>query len=101
LGLAGHPRRYAEVVANSSLGTLMPVQQIITIAAIVTISAQMVFVFNLGWSARRGAPSSSNPWHATTLEWNESNPRVKVVRGPYEYLADADEPDFLSQSGSV
>jgi cytochrome c oxidase subunit I+III len=34
----------------------------------------LLFVVNVAWSARRGAPADPNPWEADTLEWSESSP---------------------------
>jgi cytochrome c oxidase subunit 1 len=53
---------------------------------------QLVFLWNLHWSARRGAPAE-NPWRASTLEWATSSPpppgnfvATPVVAGPpYRY----------------
>lgn len=53
---------------------------------------QLVFVFNVVWSAKRGVPAD-NPWQATTLEWATSSPppagnfaEPPVVTGaPYRY----------------
>jgi cytochrome c oxidase subunit 1 len=53
---------------------------------------QLVFVFNVVWSAKRGVPAE-NPWQATTLEWATSSPppagnfaEPPVVTGaPYRY----------------
>jgi cytochrome c oxidase subunit 1 len=42
----------------------------ITAAALATIAAQSVFLFNFLWSLlRRELDQGRNPWHATTLEW--------------------------------
>ncbi len=53
---------------------------------------QLVFLFNLHWSARRGA-AAENPWRATTLEWATTSPPPPgnfleppvVTGGPYRY----------------
>lgn len=56
---------------------------------------QLVFLFNLHWSARRGIPAE-NPWQATTLEWATTSPPPPgnflappvVTGGPYRYEED-------------
>jgi len=53
---------------------------------------QLVFLFNIVWSARRGA-AAENPWQATTLEWATPSPPPPgnfleppvVTGGPYRY----------------
>ncbi|MEZ5293721.1 MAG: cbb3-type cytochrome c oxidase subunit I [Vicinamibacterales bacterium] len=53
---------------------------------------QLIFLGNVLWSARRGAPAE-NPWRATTLEWTTTSPPpsgnfavVPEVTGPpYRY----------------
>ena len=53
---------------------------------------QLVFLFNIVWSAKRGVPAD-NPWQATTLEWATPSPPPPgnfleppvVTGGPYRY----------------
>ena len=60
-------------------------------------AAQLLFLFNLVWSARRGRPAGDNPWQATTLEWQPAQPPVTVERGPYEYHSVTADIDFTPQ----
>jgi cytochrome c oxidase subunit I len=94
LGIAGHPRRYSELSGVQYLAAMVPLQKFITVAALVTISGQIVFLFNFFRSLRKGAVAAANPWQATTLEWTLPSPapargfgdRVPLVKhGPYEY----------------
>ncbi len=110
LGMAGHPRRYSELTQVKFLEPLMSLQHFITIAAIITIAAQFIFVFNLFWSMLKGKKASDNPWEATTLEWTTSTPpphdnfggRVPVVRhGPYEYSVPGAPRDYTMQDEEV
>lgn len=63
-----------------------------TWSAVALGAFQLVFLWNLHWSARRGEPAE-NPWRATTLEWTTSSPpppgnfaEPPVVTGsPYRY----------------
>jgi cytochrome c oxidase subunit 1 len=64
-------------------------------------SAQMIFLINVLWSARRGARAGDNPWRATTLEWRPSGPVLPVERGPYEYGNRSDGLDFTPQWETV
>lgn len=89
-GLAGMPRHYAQLTGStSSLAALVPLQTGITHSALFLASAQLLFLINLAWSARRGSLASVNPWQATTLEWTAfgSSP-CRVSHAPYEYRFD-------------
>jgi Heme/copper-type cytochrome/quinol oxidases, subunit 1 len=106
LGLAAHPRRYSQLLDSAAyLQPLLPVQKIITYAAIVTAAAQLIFVWNLFHSIKHGEAAGDNPWSATTLEWATTSPPppgdfpVKLpaaYRGPYEF-SPTDTPDFVPQ----
>jgi cytochrome c oxidase subunit 1 len=109
LGLLGVPRRYHEMGETSfipaSAGTL---NAFISVVALVVGFAQLVFLFNLAWSLRRGRESGPNPWNATTLEWQtpETPPghgnfgeELPVVhRWAYDYSVPGAERDFIPQN---
>src|SRR5262249_11464951 len=75
IGLLGVPRRYFEMgdmaFVPQSATTL---NGFITMAALIVGFAQMVFLFNMIWSLSKGKPAGSNPWRATTLEWEHPDP---------------------------
>ena len=97
-GLAGEPRHYAQLTGStSSLASLLPMERGVTWAAFVLGAAQLLFLFNLVWSARRGRVAGDNPWQATTLEWQPTHAPVTVERGPYEYHSGSSEEDFTPQ----
>ena len=107
LGMAGHPRRYSQLTEVGYLHNLLPLQRFISIAAFITIGAQVIFVINLFWSIFRGPKASDNPWDATTLEWTTATPpphdnfggHTPVVHnGPYEYGVPGAAGDFVMQS---
>jgi cytochrome c oxidase subunit I len=63
LGMAGHPRRYSQIVGSADyLQPLLPIQTFITISAIVLMSAQGIFLFNLVRCWHSGPRASDNPW---------------------------------------
>jgi cytochrome c oxidase subunit 1 len=105
LGAAGHPRRYSELTAVQYVSAMVPLQEFITYAAIVTIAGQIVFLGNFFWSLFRGPRSESNPWACTTLEWTLPSPAPAegfsqppvVNRGAYEYVGPGQELDFVTQ----
>jgi len=69
LGLAGNPRRYSDFSNVEYLGKLLPVHVFMTHAAYFTAAVQLIFLFNLFWSMKKGARAPMNPWNSTTLEW--------------------------------
>jgi cytochrome c oxidase subunit 1 len=106
LGLAGHPRRYADTTGVNFLAPLHAVHYFITIAAFITIGSQLIFLFNVFYSMAAGEKASANPWNATTLEWSVPSPPpfdnfggvVPVVyRGPYEFSVPGASEDFIPQ----
>jgi cytochrome c oxidase subunit 1 len=90
------------------LKPLIPVHQFITIAALVTGAAQLIFVYNLIHSRFRGAPAPDNPWHATSLEWstpttppphNNFGDKLPVVyHDPYQYGVKSSMGDYVMQA---
>jgi cytochrome c oxidase subunit I len=106
LGIAGHPRRYSDLTGVQYVAAMLPLQRFITLAAIITITGQLIFLANLFWSMLRGRPAGANPWECTTLEWTLPSPapdegfgshRPLINHGPYEYGTAGVEKDFLPQ----
>ena len=107
LGMAGQTRRYSQFTEVAYQAKLLPLQTFITVAAIITIGAQLIFVINLFWSMFKGPKASDNPWEATTLEWTTSTPPPHdnfggvtpvVHRGPYEYGVPGAPRDYVMQT---
>ncbi len=107
LGIAGHPRRYADTLWFEFLKPLEPLHGHITHVTFVTAAAQLIFVINLFLSLWRGARVGDNPWEATTLEWTVATPPPRenfaghlpvVHRGPYEYSTPGAARDYSMQS---
>src|ERR1700690_316727 len=73
LGMAGNVRRY-QAFTDDYLIPLIPVHRFITVAALVTGLAQIIFVYNLIYSRFKGAPAPDNPWQGTSLEWSTATP---------------------------
>jgi cytochrome c oxidase subunit I len=97
-GLAGEPRHYAQLAGPvESFASLIPVERGITFSALLLAAAQLIFLFNLVWSARRGVPAGANPWCATTLEWSPILHPI-IETGPYAYGPGvAPQADFRPQ----
>ena len=69
-GLAGEPRQYAQLTGTASyLENLEPLERFITMAALLLVAAQLLFLWNVLHSWIWGEKSPPNPWNATTLEW--------------------------------
>ena len=111
LGIAGHMRRYADLTGVPYLmqGThsLWSVQYFISIAAFITIGAQLLFLGNLIAGLWGGKKAEMNPWNATTLEWiipsppphdNFAGQIPTVYRGAYEFSVPGEAQDFILQS---
>ena len=94
-------------VAVSGAQSSTAVRSFITAAAIVTIAAQSVFLYNFFWSLRRREQKLlRNPWRATTLEWFLPTPipaddfgshPPEVYRSAYLYGVPLAGLDFLPQ----
>jgi cytochrome c oxidase subunit 1 len=107
LGIRGMPRRYADPYIHPFLERLLPVNQFMTICAIVMGFAQLLLVGNMLWSLFFGRKAGNNPWEANTLEWVTSSPpphgnfeKTPVVyHGPYEYSSPlVPDKDYLPQT---
>lgn len=107
LGVAGTPRRYAQLTEFQYLKGLQPLQLFITIAAFVTIAAQLIFIVNFFWSMWKGRPAEDNPWESTSLEWSVPSPpphdnfgatEPVVYHGPYEYSVPGAAKDYVMQA---
>jgi cytochrome c oxidase subunit 1 len=105
VGLGGMMRRIANPMQYEFLKHLEPLNQFITLAAILLLLSQLVFVINYFWSLARGKAAANNPWQANTLEWSTTSPPPHenfaaapvVYRGPYEYSAPGTGDDWLPQ----
>ena len=104
-GLAGAPRHYAEFTGlhnatTSLLARTLPLQRHITVCAVILVLSQTLFLFNILRSLRLGAWAVTNPWAATTLEWQpESTDQAEraVHCGPCEYRNSANGDTFQPQ----
>jgi cytochrome c oxidase subunit 1 len=105
LGMAGNVRRYQAFV-DDFMAPLMPVHKFITVAALITGAAQLVFLYNLIYSRFRGAKAPDNPWEGTSLEWSIPSPppfdnfggKIPVVyHDPYQYGIEGATNDYVMQ----
>lgn len=107
-GIAGFPRRYYAFTSyDFTKSAFTDLNAFITIAAILTFSAQFVFLYNFIHSLFRGKIATQNPWKSNTLEWTAPmNPGhgnwvgeiPAVYRWPYDYSKPGAAEDFIPQN---
>jgi cytochrome c oxidase subunit I len=108
IGMGGVPRRYYTYSSFQFTGfeAYLNLSQFITIAAILGVFGQFIFLYNLFVSIRRGKVAPMNPWGSNTLEWTTPiNPGhgnwpgeiPTVYRWPYDYSRPGIKQDFLPQ----
>jgi cytochrome c oxidase subunit 1 len=115
LGLMAHSRS-----ANGDLTPILPLatslsislgaslRLFVTVATILTVAAQALFLFNFAWTLLRGEETADrNPWRSTTLEWSVPSPppldnfgayKPMIYRGAYEFGGTSAAEDFVPQN---
>ncbi|HEY3119970.1 MAG TPA: cbb3-type cytochrome c oxidase subunit I [Vicinamibacteria bacterium] len=109
VGLAAHMRRIYDPYQYEFLKPLQPINQFITVSALILGASQIIFFINFFWSAFAGKKATENPWEANGLEWTTPSPPrhgnwpgeiPEVHRWPYEY-ATPGERDHVMQHEPV
>jgi cytochrome c oxidase subunit 1 len=111
LGILGMPRRYFIYEDYAFIPqSALDMNAMITVVVIIVGISQLLFLFNMFYSAFKGKPSGPNPWKATSLEWQtpQTPPahgnwgeRLPVVhRWAYEYSYPGVEQDYIPQTVS-
>ncbi len=105
LGMAGVPRRYYRFDSFDAFKDFQDMNKFITIAAIITFMAQILFVVNFFWSMYKGKKmTEQNPYGANSIEWttpivaghgNWPEKIPTVQRWAYDYGKDGKE--FIPQ----
>lgn len=106
LGVVGFPRRLADPYHYETFRHLLPLNQFMTICAVLMVATQIIFVVNFFYSIFFGPPAGRNPWHANSLEWQAPSPpghgnfdfQPVIYRGPYEYGSPEVETDYYPQT---
>ncbi len=107
IGIAGFPRRYYSWTNFEFSNMYTDLNMFVSVAAIITFAAQLIFVFNFFYSMYRGRIATLNPWRSTTLEWttplhpghgNWPGEIPTVYRWPYDYSKPGAEVDFIPQT---
>jgi cytochrome c oxidase subunit 1 len=107
IGIAGFPRRYYSFTGFDAFQSFADLNHFISIAAIITVSAQLIFLFNFFYSIFKGRRAPQNPWKSNTLEWTTPiNPGhgnwvgeiPHVYRWAYDYSKPGSKEDFIPQN---
>ncbi len=106
VGLGGQMRRIYNPTQYDFLKPQQPINEFITIAAIILFLGQIPFIINFFWSMFKGRVAENNPWQANTLEWSAPSPpphgnfltAPAVYRGPYVYSAPEMQEDWAPQN---
>jgi cytochrome c oxidase subunit 1 len=107
LGLIEHTNLYSGSRRAALAAIVDPVRTFITVAILLTVFAQGLFLINFLWSLFRGEKIlDCNPWRGTTLEWSVPSPPPSddfgsadpvVYRGAYEFGVPDVAEDFVPQ----
>ncbi|MBI5836843.1 MAG: cbb3-type cytochrome c oxidase subunit I [Candidatus Eisenbacteria bacterium] len=107
VGLNGEHRRIYDYTHFPELATpaMQALRTTSTIALVVMLLFQFIFIYNFLVSMRRGRKAGANPWKSNTLEWSAESPpphgnwaELPVChRGPYEYSVPGREKDYWPQ----
>ncbi|PQO27747.1 cbb3-type cytochrome c oxidase subunit I [Blastopirellula marina] len=106
LGAVGFPRRLADPYHYETFRHLQPINQFMTICAILMVASQIPFILNFFYSMFFGPKAGRNPWRANGLEWQAPSPpghgnfdfQPIVYRGPYEYGSPETDEDYYPQT---
>ncbi|MBW2281974.1 MAG: cbb3-type cytochrome c oxidase subunit I [Deltaproteobacteria bacterium] len=109
LGTIGQHRRIYDYTnfPELSLPWMQDLRQLATVALIVMLLFQFIFLINMFYSMFRGKKAPKNPWRANTLEWTTESPPPhgnwpeglpEVYRGPYEYSTPGRDEDYWPQN---
>jgi len=107
LGMIAHSHVSSASPLASVAATGSAIRTFITVAILLTVFAQGLFLINFLWSLFRGEKAEEcNPWRATTLEWSVPSPPPAddfglsdpvVYRGAYEFSLPDVAEDFVPQ----
>jgi len=109
LGFLGVPRRYYATGNTDFIpASAQDLNASITIAALIVGVAQLIFIYNVIISLRKGDKAEPNPWGATTLEWqtadtppthgNWGKSLPVVHRWAYDFSVPGAKYDFIPQN---
>ncbi len=104
IGMAGLPRRYYTNSNFPYFDDLADTNVLITVFALITAAAQLVFLYNFISSIFYGKKATQNPWSSNTLEWttpvehmhgNWPGEIPSVHRWPYDYSKTNENGEYV------
>ncbi len=104
IGMAGLPRRYYTNSNFPYFDDLADTNVLITVFALITAAAQLVFLYNFIISIFYGKKAVQNPWRSNTLEWttpvehmhgNWPGAIPSVHRWPYDYSKTNEDGEYV------
>ncbi|PRY86217.1 cytochrome c oxidase subunit I [Mongoliibacter ruber] len=107
IGIAGFPRRYYSWTGFEFTNMYTDLNLFVSVAAILTFAAQLIFLFNFFYSMYKGRVATLNPWRSNTLEWttplhpqhgNWPGEIPSVYRWPYDYSKPGAAEDYIPQT---
>ncbi len=107
IGIAGFPRRYYSFTSFDFTSSFVDLNMFISVAAILAMAAQFIFVYNFFHSMFFGKIAPLNPWRSNTLEWttprnpghgNWPGALPVVYRWPYDYSKPGASEDYIPQN---
>ncbi|HMQ00439.1 MAG TPA: cytochrome c oxidase subunit I, partial [Cyclobacteriaceae bacterium] len=99
-------RRYYSFTNFETFNMFTDLNELVSIAAVITLAAQFIFIFNFFYSIYRGRVAPANPWRSNTLEWttpvnvghgNWPGEIPSVYRWPYDYSKPGAKEDYIPQ----
>ena len=110
IGMAGLPRRYYTNTAFPYFDDLADINVLITVFALITGLAQLIFLYNFIHSMYFGKKAEKNPWKSNTLEWTAPVEHIhgnwpgkipEVHRWAYDYSKPGKKEDYVPQSTPI
>ena len=109
LGFLGLPRRYFAMGDTAFMpDSAVTLNASMTVSALIIAVTQVLFIYNMIVSLKKGEPSGPNPWKATSLEWqtpdtppkhgNWGHSLPEVHRWAYDYSVPGYKDDFIPQN---
>lgn len=106
LGVAGMRRRIFDTTLSGFESKLQPINQFMTICALLLGLWQIIFLVNFCYCLFRGKVAGRNPWNSNTLEWTAPSPPPHgnfetppiVYRWPYEFGNFNGQGDHIPQT---
>ncbi len=104
IGMAGLPRRYYTNSNFPYFDDLADTNVLITVFALITAAAQLVFLYNFISSIFYGKKATQNPWRSNTMEWttpvehmhgNWPGAIPHVYRWPYDYSKTNENGEYV------